>query len=116
MSTLLARAASRLAAQRKFMASCGGDLTGYIARYGDPGVPPLDEEGNPIIVTVDPEDAHLFKHLKLVEDQDPWQPKVAFYAPHVGDGGTAIYKADYHRLRQLEQEYQRLQGRYGRIQ
>jgi hypothetical protein len=32
--------------QRKFIEECGGDLAGYIARYGDPGV--LTSKGKPM--------------------------------------------------------------------
>jgi len=83
--------------QLKWIEQCGGTLLGYIAKYGDPGVPPLDENGQPKILTLGPNQAHLrpcFVPVPGTTDR--------FYHPHSGNGGTAIYRADMAELHKLE--------------
>lgn len=52
------KALVRLSDQRKWIESCGGDLSGYIANYGDPGVPcangkPMFGDGGTLIYAAD---------------------------------------------------------------
>ena len=83
----------RVAEQKKWIDKCGGSLTGYIENYGDPGVAPL-VDGKPKIIVVPIEQQGLIENTHVLvpgtEDQ--------FYGNHYGNGGTAIYKADYDRL------------------
>jgi hypothetical protein len=83
----------RIREQKKWIDRCGGTLTGYIENYGDPGVTPL-KDGKPHIIVVPPEKQHFLEnsHKRVPGTTDQ------FYANHYGDGGTAIYKADYDRL------------------
>jgi hypothetical protein len=91
--------------QRKWIEQCGGDHAGYIANYGDPGVPPL-EDGKPKILSIKPCDVHLFEgRFEPVLDQPN-----CFFARHSGNGGTAIYKADHDHLVGLETEFEMLTG------
>lgn len=92
--------------QRAWVEKCGGDLAGYIAHYGDPGIPPLDEDGNPKVISVKPGDERL-----LLGRSEPVPDRPGcFYAPYHGNGGTAIYKADHDRLVGLEAEFESLTG------
>ena len=48
----------RVADQRKWIESCGGDLLGYIANYGDPNIPnakgqPMFGDGGTLIYQAD---------------------------------------------------------------
>lgn len=90
--------------QRQWLERCGGDLAGYIASYGDPGVPPL-EDGEPKILSIKPCDVYLFADFTPVPDRPNH-----FFARHFGDGGSAIYKADHDRLVSLETQYQMMTG------
>lgn len=91
-----------LAQQRAWIESCGGTLEGYIRRYGDPGVPPLDQDGDPCLIIGDFSDA-LQEQLVKVPGYS-----YMFFLPHFGNGGTAIWQADTNKLRQLELELQYL--------
>lgn len=86
------------AEQQAWIEKCGGTLAGYIRHYGDPGVPPLDEDGEPKTITCRPE---LATRLNLV----PVPNKPGYYfSPHYGDGGTKIWEADTSCLRGIENE------------
>lgn len=93
----------RVRAQKHWIDLHGGNLTGYIERYGDPGIPPL-KNGQPMTILIDKADQHLVPDLKRVEGTED-----EFYAPHIGDGGTAIYNADLCRLQTWERELSELQ-------
>ena len=87
----------QILSQMAWIEQCGGTLLGYIANYGDPGIPPLDENRQPKTLTLGPKEAHLrscFEPVPGTTDE--------FYHPHSGNGGTAIYKADMGELRRLE--------------
>ena len=86
--------------QRKWIDDNGRTLAGYIRKYGDPGIPPLDEYGQPEMFAA-PED--------LGFEPVPGLPG-NYYMPHFGDGGTAIYKADVGRLRGIEAELELIGG------
>src|SRR4051812_34404129 len=83
----------RVREQQAWIDRCGGDLAGYIAHYGDPGVPPVDKQGMPQTFDLTAEQQQLFSDLQPV----PGRPGT-FYKDHFGDGGTAIYQADCNRL------------------
>lgn len=91
--------------QRKWIERCGGDLAGYIANYGDPGIPPVDEDGNRKVIEAKPGDVRLFSGYEPV----PGRPN-CFFAKHTGNGGSAIYKADYDRLVSFETEFEMRTG------
>jgi len=102
MATRRDRLLAEHSEQKKWIERCGGSLSGYIRHYGDPGVPPLDENGNPKTI-VCPKD--------LAPDLEPVPGKAGeYYAPHFGCGGTAIWEADMGYLRGIESEL-RLLGR-----
>ena len=82
----------RIREQQKWIDRCGGSLSGYIENYGDPGIPPL-ENGKPKTHTIPQDKQHLFDDYERVPGTTD-----QFYARHSGDGGTAIYNADYNRL------------------
>ena len=88
----------RITEQKKWIDRCGGSLSGYIDHYGDPGIPPL-KDGQPQIHTIPADKQHLFTDYERVPGTTD-----QFYARHFGDGGTAIYQADYDRLQCWEQE------------
>ena len=88
-----------IAEQQKWIADRGGSLASYIRRYGDPGVPPVDEEGKPKTISDIPFKLALSEKLVAVSGQ----PGV-YYEQCFGDGGTAIWNADNSHLRQLESE------------
>lgn len=90
------RALRLLLEQQAFINKCGGDLAGYIRKYGDPGVPPLDENGQPRTVRLPA--GELIGLTKV-----PGEPGT-YYLPHSGNGGTAIWEADTAELRRLEEE------------
>lgn len=94
----------RVCEQQKWIDRCGGSLTGYIEHYGDPGVPPL-KDGKPHILTVPKDKQHFCADLERV-------PGTAdqFYAKHYGDGGTAIYEADYNRLMDWQRQLGQLES------
>jgi hypothetical protein len=104
---LIFAARQKVREQRQWIARCGGDLAGYIAKYGDPGVAPLDEKGYPKIVKLTPEQAVLIQDGVPV----PGQPG-HYYGSHSGDGGTLIYHADASRLEQFESELRRLEEKH----
>jgi hypothetical protein len=111
MQSRISKLLRLIAEQRDFINRCGGSLSGYIKRYGDEGIPPCDEDGNSVIINVRPCDIHLF------DGHEPVPGVVnAFYARHYGDGGSAIFKADNDRLKQLEFEYAVLTGIAGAAQ
>lgn len=82
----------RVTEQKKWIDKCGGSLSGYIAHYGDPGVPPI-KDGQPHILTVPENKQHFIPDYERVPGTTD-----QFYAKHYGDGGTKIYEADYNRL------------------
>lgn len=88
----------RVSEQKKWIERCGGNLEGYIANYGDPGVPPM-KDGKPHIITVPEGKQHFFEQHKRVPGTTD-----QFYANHYGAGGTLIYEADYNRLLQWQRE------------
>jgi hypothetical protein len=88
-----------LAKQRLWIEKCGGTREGYIRHYGDPGVPPVDDMGNPRVLTI-PDDLTSFAD-GLGMQPVPGQPGV-YYFQHFGDGGSAIWKADTDYLKRLE--------------
>lgn len=101
----------RIAQQRAWIAKCGGDLAGYIANYGDPGVPPVDQHGTPQTFKLTPEQEAIFDEGYL--SPVPGVPG-SFYKPHFGDGGTAIYNADKNALERFQAELSDLEIRcYG---
>jgi hypothetical protein len=88
---------NRILEQMAWIEQCGGTLLGYIANYGDPGIPPLGENGQPKTLILGPKEAHLrscFEPVPGTVDE--------FYYPYYGNGGTAIYKADMGELHRLE--------------
>ena len=91
--------------QRAWIVKCGGDLLGYIANYGDPGISPLDENNQPKTCIIPSHETKLIKCFVPV-------PNISntFFAPHQGSGGTAIFEADSRHLESLEQELTRLQN------
>jgi hypothetical protein len=108
----------RIASQTAWIKQCGGDHAGYEDRYGNPGLPPKDLQGeNP------PETRHLpFRttkripkdHQNCVADLKPvfdTPDNEFFYLPHLGHGGTAIFEADTNRLRIWQQELGELMTR-----
>lgn len=97
----------QISEQRKWILQCGGSRAGYIANYGDPGMPPLDNDGRPKILSIKPCDVHLFEGKY---EPVPGQPN-HFYAMHSGNGGSAIWDADHGHLVALETEYEMLTGR-----
>lgn len=84
--------------QQAWIERCGGSLAGYIHNYGDPGVPPCDENGESRTF-VCPEDLAVALSLVPV----PNKPG-SYFMPHSGNGGTAIWEADTSHLRGLENE------------
>ncbi|MFY4731247.1 hypothetical protein [Nitrospira sp. BLG_2] len=95
----------RVHEQKKWIDRCGGSLSGYIENYGDPGVPPL-KDGKPHILTVPENKQHFFsEHERVPGTTDQ------FYANHYGDGGTAIYEADYNRLMDWQRQLNDLEIR-----
>jgi len=96
----------RVREQQKWIDRCGGNLTGYIEYYGDPGVPPL-KDGKTHILTVPENKQHFIEntHKRVPGTTDQ------FYANHYGDGGTKIYEADYNRLMQWKQELSKLESK-----
>ncbi len=97
----------RIREQEIWIERCGGSLVGYIAHYGDPGVPPLDSHGTPLTFKLTEEQQKLFDDLQCV----PGLPGT-FYKKHSGDGGTAIYNADYNRLLSFQRELADLETKY----
>jgi hypothetical protein len=94
--------------QKEWIGRCGGDLAGYIANYGDPGVPPLDSNGKPAVFEVPADKVSLFSNYKRLPEAEQTNPGfVKIYKKHCGDGGTAIYKADSDSLAILEKALQR---------
>jgi len=89
--------------QRKWIKKCGGNLTGYIEQYGDPGIPPLKNGEPKQIESVSQCDMFLFKGYQPV----PNKPG-SFFARHYGSGGSAIWNADYGKLLELEAEHRKL--------
>ena len=89
----------RIYEQKKWMDRCGSNLEGYIANYGDPGIPPL-KNGQPHSLTIPENKQHFIEntHKRVIGTTDQ------FYANCYGDGGTKIYHADYNRLLQCELE------------
>lgn len=100
---------ARIVRQRAWIEKCGGTLAGYIAAYGDPGVPPLNPDGAFASFALPEDKQHLFPLGMLTPVPD--QPG-RFYKRHFGDGGTAIYKADTDHLAVMEAEYDHLSTRY----
>lgn len=98
----------RVAEQETWIKRCGGNLAGYIANYGDPGIPPL-ENGKPKVLTVPLDKSDLF--TDFVRAPGGTATSIALYAKHSGDGGTAIFKADYNRLISWRQELANLESR-----
>lgn len=84
--------------QRAWIERCGGDLAGYIAHYGDPGIPPM-KDGKPQIITIPEKDHHLVRDLARVPGTTN-----QFYSPMYGAGGTLIYQADKNRLDAIVRE------------
>lgn len=104
----------RIAEQEGWINRCGGNLAGYIARYGDPGVPPVDANGVPFTLCLTAEQQKLFPVGYLTPV--PGKPNT-FYHYHTGDGGTAIYNADCNRLLTWQQELYTLESHcYGAVQ
>jgi hypothetical protein len=98
------RLAREVQEQRAWIERCGGSLAGYINHYGDPGIPPLNDEGKPKTITVKPQEVCLFEgRLEPVPDRP-----CCFFANHYGNGGTAIFEADHNRLVALEADYERV--------
>jgi len=95
----------RIKDQRKWVERCGGCLSGYIETYGDPGIPPIID-GKPQIISVPQKHVNIFPD-KLVPVKGA---ENLFYAPHIGDGGTAIWEADSAALRVYEDELTMLRG------
>ena len=91
--------------QRAWIVKCGGDLLGYIANYGDPGISPLDENGHPKTCVIPSHEVELIKRFVPV----PNAPDT-FFIPHRGNGGTAIFEADSQQLEIWEQELTMLQN------
>jgi hypothetical protein len=89
----------RIARQKEWIDRHGGDLAGYVARYGDPGRHPLGPDGLPRAITVAAGDRALLPDLERVPGTED-----RFYAAHFGDGGTAIYQADSNQLSVLQRE------------
>lgn len=94
----------RITEQKKWIDRCGGNLSGYIDNYGDPGIPPL-KDGIPHILTVPANKQHFIEnsHARVPGTDDQ------FYANHSGDGGTKIYEADFNRLKSWYTELSDLQ-------
>lgn len=84
------------ARQQKWIRDCGESLAGYIRRYGDPGVPPLDENGLP--------GTFVFPNGKSCGLVPVPNIPDTFYLPHYGNGGTAIWEADTNELGRIESE------------
>ena len=103
----ITRLRDQVTEQKQFMQSCGGTLTGYIAKHGDPGIAPQDDNGNAKTFAC-PADLAQTCGLRPVPDADG-----CYFAPMFGSGGSAIYQADYNRLRQLEQELEQYESQYG---
>lgn len=93
--------------QYKWMEKCGGNLAGYIANYGDPGIAPLDKNGQPKLVKLSAEQAATVPELKAVPNRPGY-----YYFLHTGDGGTLIYQADFGRLELLKAELKTLEAKY----
>lgn len=89
----------RIKEQKTWIDSCGGDLSGYIANYGDPNIPPLNKDGTPKIIVVLIDKQYLFPNLTRVPNTTD-----QFYYPHAGNGGSKIYEADHNRLLNWENE------------
>lgn len=100
--TKVDRLLAEISSQEKWIASCGGSLAGYIRRYGDPGIPPLNDDGSPKIISC-PVDVALSVGLEPVPERTG-----EYYAPYFGSGGTAIWEADNNYLRQLTQQLERV--------
>lgn len=94
--------------QRAWIVKCGGDLLGYIAAYGDPGIPPLDENGQPKTCVIPSHEIELIKRFVPVPNALD-----TFFIPYHGNGGTAIFEADSRQLEIWEQELTRLQNYNG---
>lgn len=104
----------RVREQKAWIERCGGDLAGYIANYGDPGIAPLDAHGTPQTFKLTLFQISLFSEGYL--SPVPGLPGT-FYKPHFGEGGTAIYEADISRLREFERELSDLTIRsFGAVQ
>lgn len=95
----------RIQEQKNWIDRCGGSLSGYIEHYGDPGIPPL-QNGMPKILTIPAASHYLCTDLVRVPDTTD-----QFYAPHYGNGGTAIYEADYNRLQSLQNDLNEAESR-----
>ena len=92
----------RVREQCAWIERCGGDLAGYVRHYGDPGVPPIDPKtGMQKCILLPFERASTELGLKRIEQTDDG---VMYEAPHFGDGGTLIFKADKDRLDIWERE------------
>ena len=63
MQKRIAELYRQISEQRQWILACGGSRQGYIAKYGDPGVPPL-EDGTPKVLCVRTIDAHLFERYE----------------------------------------------------
>lgn len=96
----------RVREQKRWIDSCGGSLTGYIEKYGDPGVTPL-KDGKPHVIAVPENKQHFLEntHTRVEGTTDQ------FYANYYGHGGTAIYDADYGRLVSWQKELNELEMR-----
>lgn len=91
---------AQIKSQKQWIDRCGGNLTGYIEHYGDPGMPPL-EDGQPKTFLIPADKADIVRdHLEKVSGYIG--PDILVYARHYGNGGTAIYDADIQRLASLE--------------
>jgi hypothetical protein len=97
-----------IARQRAWINEHGGDLQGYIARYGDPDRAPLDG-GQERIIGVPLE---LADDLRRVPGISINQGTVPCYAPMFGCGGTAIYDADKATLDSLERQLAKWELKY----
>lgn len=94
----------RIKEQKDWINRCGGNLSGYIAHYGDPGTPPLDEHGDYKVITVPVEKQYLIPDYERVPETTD-----KFYAGCYGEGGTKIYEADYGRLVSWQNELNELE-------
>lgn len=108
MSKRLSWLLKQVEEQRAWIAKCGGNLLGYIAAYGDPDIPPLDENGHPKTCVIPSHETELIKRFVPV----PNVPDT-FFIPHRGNGGTAIFEADSRQLEIWEQELTKLQNYNG---
>jgi hypothetical protein len=86
--------------QEKWMKSCGGDLGGYIEKYGDPNKSPM-VDGRPKTFITSSDKVSMFLEASF---QQVIGKENEFYSKMYGLGGTKIYEADFQYLKRLESE------------